>query len=232
VIYLCIDFENIASMAGRKFSPEQLSTVRALLELRWSISAIIQYFKRKGVSISRAYISRIKHQKENEMNLAKKKVRGRKTKIKNRAFRKLETMLQDKNPPTQKFMAKMLGVSPRSIRRYIKKLNMKLVKKPKAHNISAQAVKKRRKRAWPLYRKLKNDKWKRIITTDEAWFYLSDCGGKRNVQYLKKNQTRKDADLVLHQQFPRGIMVCAGISYNGATKAVFLKKGCKINHAY
>ena len=58
---------------------------------------------------------------------------------------------------------------------------MKLVKKRRVHVLSLDSKMKRAKRSWNLYL-LNNHKWEKYITTDEAWFYLSNCGGQRKVQ--------------------------------------------------
>ncbi len=77
-------------------------------------------------------------------------------------------MVEKADPPTQREMAKVLDVSQRTIGRNIKKLNMKLVKKPKYHALTPATILKRYKRSWPLYLRLRKDRWKRFITSDEA----------------------------------------------------------------
>jgi hypothetical protein len=89
---------------------------------------------------------------------------------------------------------------------------MKLVKKPKGHALTPATILKRYKRSWPLYLRLRKDRWKRFITSNEAWFYISNSGGKRNVQYISRFGKRSDAEVQVHVAHPKGIMVWLAIS--------------------
>ena len=66
--------------------------------------------------------------------------------------------------------------------------------------------------------KLNKGKWQNYITTDEAWFYISDTNGITKIQYISRSQ--KNAEIGVYENrelHPKGIMVCAGISYFGKT---------------
>jgi hypothetical protein len=94
-------------------------------------------------------------------------------------------------------------------------------------------IEKRRQRLWRLYRKLKKNNWQKFITSDEVWFYLSNSGGQRCVQYINNNEKYTAADV--YQSRPehlKGVMVWAGVSYNGKTYLRFVESGAKINKEY
>ncbi|GBN60970.1 Otoferlin [Araneus ventricosus] len=92
----------------------------------------------------------------------------------------------------------------------------------KAFNVSHQVI--RRQRSWPLYKLLRKDRWRKFITTDEAWIYLSDTNAKFKVQYLSLDQNRRDLTPSITVPHPKGIMVWMGISANGLPNHVFLKE--------
>ncbi|GBM83593.1 hypothetical protein AVEN_118097-1 [Araneus ventricosus] len=99
-----------------------------------------------------------------------------------------------------------------------------------------------------------------MAKVDEAWIYLSDTNAKFKVQYLIRDQNRKDliclasfgmsATVASSQRHngldghfrqwcyqttvphPKDIMVWMGISANGFTKPRFMQSGSKINSEY
>ncbi|GBM12337.1 hypothetical protein AVEN_173333-1 [Araneus ventricosus] len=75
---------------------------------------------------------------------------------------------------------------------------------------------------------LRKDRWRKFITTDEAWIYLSVKNAKSKVQYLSCDQNKR----VTTVPHPKGVMVSMGISANGVTKPRFLQPGAKINSEY
>lgn len=83
-----------------------------------------------------------------------------------------------------------------------------------------------------MYRLLRKDQWKQVITSDEAWFYLPEANGIRKVQWLKLSKTRSDAALATSCNQKKGVMVWIGISANGATKPRIVKPGAKIDSEY
>ncbi|GBL77271.1 hypothetical protein AVEN_41724-1 [Araneus ventricosus] len=56
-----------------------------------------------------------------------------------------------------------------------------------------------------------------MAKVDEAWIYLSDTNAKK-VQYLIRDQNRRDVTPSTAVPHPKGIMVSMGISANGVTK--------------
>jgi len=85
-------------------------------------------------------------------------------------------------------MATALGVNESTIRYYKKKFGFRLIKKSRCHALSARTIELRRKRAWGLYRMLKDGRHERVVSTDETWVYLTDATGKRVVLNLVECQ--------------------------------------------
>lgn len=83
-----------------------------------------------------------------------------------------------------------------------------------------------------LYSKLRRDRWKQVITSDEAWVYLTNCGGKRKIQYITREETRTVCEPYSTSSHPKGVMVWLGISANGPTRPIFVEPGTKINAQY
>ncbi|GBM25573.1 hypothetical protein AVEN_272564-1 [Araneus ventricosus] len=79
---------------------------------------------------------------------------------------------------------------------------------------------------------LRKDRWRKFIITDEAWIYLSDTNNKSKVQYLSRDQNRRDLTPSTTEPHPKGVMIWMGISANGVTKPRFVQTGAKINSEY
>ncbi|GBM18494.1 hypothetical protein AVEN_252279-1 [Araneus ventricosus] len=102
-------------------------------------------------------------------------------------------MVSKPDPPTQARMAKALNVKQQVVNYLLKHtLKKKCHKNPKCHHLNERSVQIRRQRSWPLYRLLHQDIWREFITTDEAWIYLSDTNAKSKVQYLSRDQNRRN----------------------------------------
>ncbi|GBL84272.1 hypothetical protein AVEN_118657-1 [Araneus ventricosus] len=84
-------------------------------------------------------------------------------------------------------MAKALDVSQQVVSHQLKH---KL--KKKCHHLNERSVQIRRQRSWPLYKLLREDRWRKFITTDEDWTYLPDINAKSKVQYLIRDQNRRE----------------------------------------
>jgi len=222
-------------MKGYKFTLIEIGKIKAFLDLNLPFSAIQKHFKKCGKSISKGYLSTIKNQKEsnkNSINSCNNK-RGRKSLLSERNLKQINKMTENPNPPTQSSMALKFNVSQQVISYNIKKrLGKRLLKKPKCHHLTANSIEKRRIRSWPLYLRLRQNRWMRFLTTDEAWFYISESGGKTRVQYRSKNEKYSSGEVFTEESHKKGIMVAAGISANGPTKAIFVEPGAKINAEY
>lgn len=161
-----------------------------------------------------------------------KRALGRPEKLSPQQISTLKRKVLNPNPPTQRTLSAQYGVSQSTIGRNIKKLEIKLVKKPKGHHLNDSSVEKRYKRSWPLYRKLRKGRWKKFITSDEAFFYLHGNYGERQVQYISRHEKRSMAQTFSTKTHPKGYMVWIGISANGATKPIFVNAGATINSRY
>ncbi|GBM68333.1 hypothetical protein AVEN_138177-1 [Araneus ventricosus] len=98
--------------------------------------------------------------------------------------------------------------------------------------MNERSVQIRRQRSWPFYKLLRKDRRRKFITTDEAWIYLSDTNSKSKVQYLSRDQNRRDLTPSTTVPHPKGVMVRMGISANGVTKPRFVQPGAKISSEY
>ena len=130
-------------------------------------------------------------------------------------------------------MAKKFGVSHSTINYQINNvIDKKKVKKPKGQVLSGASIEKRWKRSWQMYRRLRGQRWTKVITTDEAWFYLVNINRKTRVQYISRDQTKSVCDTFVEESHTKGVMVWLGILANGCTKVRFVKKGAKIDSNY
>jgi hypothetical protein len=219
-------------MGKKKFTADQIGQFRAFLGLKWSLSRVRDHFKNKGVDVSVQYLSKIRQGKENVIRHKENETRGRKPKLTPDRMRTLTAMTNSVNPPTQRDMAARLNVSPTTVRNGIKKLGRRMVKKPKVHAMTEETIQKRHRRSWPLYQMLKNDRCLKVVTSDEAWVYLRESQGKRDVQYITKSQRRGDAEVNPRANWPVGLMVWIAFSASGFFTPIFVDKGAKINSKY
>ena len=103
---------------------------------------------------------------------------------------------------------------------------------PKSMPFPKKTREKRYRRSWPMYLRLRKDRWKKVVTSDEAWFYLLKTQGKTRVQYLKMSQKRSEAELQPAESHPKGLMVWVAFSATGFFKPIFVEPGAKINADY
>ncbi|GBN33993.1 hypothetical protein AVEN_174833-1 [Araneus ventricosus] len=142
-------------------------------------------------------------------------------------------MASKPDPPTQASMVKALNVSQQVVSYQLKHtLKKKCHRKPKCHHLNERSVQIKRQRSWPLYKLLRKDRWRKFIITDEAWIYLSDTNAKSKVQYLSRDQNRRDLTPSTTVPHSKGVMVWMDISANGVTKPLFVQHGTKINSEY
>src|ERR1700744_796680 len=129
---------------------------------------IIKHFQKKNVSISKTTITNIKNRKENVVTTnPKPKKRGRRSTLSERQLSDLKKMAELPNPPTQDAMAQKLKTTKNIARYHIREsLDKRLALKPKVHGLSKDTINKRSKRSWPLYMRLRGQRWKKYITSD------------------------------------------------------------------
>jgi hypothetical protein len=88
-----------------KFSPEVIGQFQSKIEKKWSYSIIISYFKKKNILVSKAYLSKISKNMKNPVKKSKKKkICGRKCALKPVQINKLEKLVSQTDPPTQRSM--------------------------------------------------------------------------------------------------------------------------------
>jgi hypothetical protein len=151
------------------------------------------------------------------------------------AIQKVRNFVNVENPPTQKTIAKRLKTSHTTIQKIIKDdLDLKIKFKPRVHKLTTAHKSNRTTNCRYLYENyLAGDNWKKIITIDEAWFYLSDTNKKRSIYYTSRS--KKDDRVWCRQRtesFPKGFMVMAGFSYQGKLKLRKIERNTKINSVY
>ena len=215
-----------------KFTTEQVGGFKSILDLGWSLRHVQRYFKERNVDVSLGYLSVLRSGKDYHLKSSNSKPRGRKPKLSPNQIRAILKRVDNVDPPTQASLAAQYNVSPSTICRLIKKSNRRKVKKPRVHAMSPDTMEKRYRRSWQLYRLLRKNRWRRVITCDEAWFYLRTSQGKRGIQYLKLSQKRSEAEVQPHQQHPKGVMVWIAFSADGFFKPIFIEEGAKINSLY
>jgi len=213
-------------MVNQKFSREQLGEFKAILDLNYSLSQTQLHFRRQSIYVSIGYLSKIRSGKKDTIPSPNKKRPGRKSILTPRQVRGLLNRIDCEDPPTQKQLGLEYKVDKSTISRIIKKQPMDL-QKTKFHAMTASTIDKRHRRSWNLYRMLRKEKWKNVITCDESWVYLTNCGGKRSIRYLKFGQKRKDAEVLPQIEHTKGIMVWVAFSADGFFKPIFIKLGAK-----
>ena len=197
---------------------------------------IVKKLKTENIKISKSLIQNIKNRhknpKKSQENKAPKKPSLRK--LTRNDLKKLDKWTNRANPPTQKHMARALKVTQQTISKHINKtLNKKKRIKPKVHAISERNIETRKVRSLGFYKLLNKGKWKKIITTDEAWFRITKINGQRRIQYVKRTTKNPKLERFCRQEsFAKGFMVWSGISYNGKTSLHFVRPNTKVNSQY
>lgn len=211
--------------------------VSALSEEGYSFSKIIERCKTKDIKISKFGIHCII--KQNNNNTEKMKVDvGKPRKQRPRCVRnaaninKTKEMCNREDPPTQKHMANVIGTTPRTIRKIIYE-DIKYKKSPKTsvHQLKPRHINERKTACRKLYENfLAGDRWKFVVTMDEAWVYLSDCNKKRAFFYHPRgNKPFTKWYREAKEKFSRGFMIVAGICNNGRLVLRKVDQKTKIN---
>jgi hypothetical protein len=214
--------------------------VKALSEEKYSYILIKKRCEDHGYKISKCKISHIinnKGKKRESIALGKEitpNAYPRKVVTKG-LISKVKAQVLKENPPTQRSLASALGTSSRTINKIINKdLGLKKTKKYNVHRLLPRHIAERRTNCRKLYEKhLSGEKWKFVVTLDEAWIYLSDCGKKRGIFYKKRTEKSTENWFKESREgFPKGFMVVAGFSYNGKLTIRKIEKNAKINSKY
>lgn len=221
-------------MGAKKISDEVIGLIKYLLEQKWSSFMIKKEVAAKCKDmISESAVNCIR-QGTLRVDPASscKENSGRRSSLNARQLGWLQKEFVKPNPLTQRNMGNHLNISPRQVRRYKSKFGLRTVKKPKGHEISEQSRLKRHRRSWPMYLRLRGGQHEKFITSDEAWFYLTDCNGQTKIQYLTRDQKRSAAEHLTEKHQSKGLMVWAAFSSRGKGTLRFIEPGCKINADY
>lgn len=211
-------------------------TIRAYLKLNYSYRKIISILKKDNIKISKFTIGKIhKYIHLPNVPITPRAQRQQPLRVlTNKKLNNLKKMATSPNPAPQRFMAKKLGVSQSTINQHIHgRLNLVTRKKPNVHQLSARNKLLRHKRSLALYKKLNKDKWKFFITSDEAWFQITECNGKTQIQYIPSGQKGHNLEVFeRRERHASGFMVWGGISAKGKTRLFFIDPGVKIDSQY
>ncbi|OWA54726.1 hypothetical protein BV898_19126 [Hypsibius exemplaris] len=149
-------------------------------------------------------------------------------------IRKVDAATDVDNPPTLDQMAERSDVSKRKIRRVLNKdLQLDLLKKTKTQALSNKQALQRLDSGPRFFKLLGGDRWKYVVSFDEFWLFMNDCGGIRDCYYRKKgkpvpeNRTKK-----WKHKFPKKVMCAAGVSYRNATAIYFIPPTSKVYLAF
>lgn len=220
--------------------PECEALVRAFSKEKLSSRTIVDKCKSNGFVVSKSTIANILKNKYIFRDCAQTGVKPppRKSTPTIRAsatIKKVADLIKKENPPTQNELAKKFKCSRRSIGRIIHR-DLKFVtrKKCKVHGLKPSHVANRKTTARKVYEKyLSGPKSKFMVTIDEAWFYLTNCNGKRKICYRKKGDPVPSNWNVLRQEgFPEKIMVVGGITGKGLLSLHKVPPKVKINSDY
>ena len=130
-------------------------------------------------------------------------------------------------------MAKKCGVSLGTVNRVIAKILKAKLRKKHCVSLSEAHVLKRHAHSGSLYLRLNCGKWKNVVTTDEAMFYMGGSYGRRHVCYVHCNETDlQKLKFVKCEVFSPGFMVWASVSFYSKTQLLFTDKGVKMNIDY
>jgi [histone H3]-lysine36 N-dimethyltransferase SETMAR len=213
--------------------------IRTLSSKGLSQYLIKKELKKVKINKSQSYISRVINLKTKKskrlalMEVSPNKPRGLVVRTPE-VIRKTRAMLKAEHPLTQKTMANKLKISPRSLRRVIKEnLKRKVVKKSRVHSLN-EIQKRRRKTAarmlYELY--LSGDKYKKVVTVDEAWVYMHNTGRRRSIYYALQDRSDDKHWVRFREQNPKGFMIVAGVCFNGKLLLKKVEPKVKINSNY
>ena len=214
-------------------------SILTLSKENYSIRKIVAVLEARNLIVSKSTVANIIekfHTEENgyavpaqhAKNCGKPKVRTPSL------IKKVKRDIRGPNPLTQNQLARKHHTSQTTIHRIIHQdLGGKLRKKYRVHALSNAQVQQRLDRGPGFLRYIRGNKWKNILTVDEAWVYLTNVGGRRHVYYeLQGERTEESWTKFWKVSHPNGVMFFAGVCSRGVTKLRFIEPGAKINSAY
>ena len=142
--------------------------------------------------------------------------------------------LSGAKPLSQRKVANKRQVSTRTVRRIIKEdLQGGLRKKYRVHALSDKQAAQRLRIGPEFLEYLEGEKFKKIITVDECWIYLTNTGGNRKIYYEFKGEKTEDSWRMFWSKLhPEGVMCFMGVSWYGKTELRFVEPKAKINADY
>ena len=226
-------------MPRNKISDNIEGIVKYLLTKKYSYYVIQQELARMNLNVSKSTISRIANKvgKQRQLcllNSEKPKFHRRRHIATPSIVRRITSYINKENPPTISLMAARCHISVGTTVSIIRDIiHVRCRKKRPVHRLYPAIIEKRRSRAWRMYRRLSNDKYKNYLTSDEAWFYLDASQGIRDIYYVRSTQLpseiKKFEQNDLH---PVAVMVWAGVSSHGKTQVYFIEHGATITSKY
>ena len=146
-------------------------------------------------------------------------------------IQKVKNLVHRPDPYSQRQISQQLGISARTVRRIIRQdLAGVLRHKRKTHMLSDKQVSQRLLKIPRLLKHLEGEKWRYIVSIDEAWVYLTHVNGRRKVYYQFRGKRSPQSWMKYCQQkHPRGVMFVAGISARGPTAIRFVPPSTKVN---
>lgn len=150
-----------------------------------------------------------------------------------KVVRKVKRLSELENPPTQKEMAKKVGVSPSTVRRILEKLGKRVARKTGVHKLFPRHMINRKRNCRKLYETFlsrKNSEF--VVTLDEAMFGIHCVNGKRKICYVQKGERVPENWFVDKDNFLKTFMVVGAISGRGTLPLLKVPKKTKFNAAY
>lgn len=208
--------------------------VLSLLRQNMSNFMIRKQLKDQNFTLSNRYLTNLRREmRVGEENIDKVETRGRKPKLSKRQQSQLKQKLLKEDPDTVSKLADDFAITRGAVRYYRDvKFGFLKRRKVRVHALTQRAMDQRRRRSWPLYLSLRDDRWKRWISSDEKKFILAICNNKSKIYYIDPKNPRPRVSLGRTPLGDRGVMVWAAVSANGKSKLHFVNPKVKIDSNY
>lgn len=221
-------------------STEAENVVRRLSGEGMSYRKVAARAKELGVEVSKSTVANIVNNHGMKRSAAAngmefKRKQGSALKLKNQEINKIVRSLKKQNPPTLKSLGIKYGVHRTTIGNYARKNGLVLKKKTKVNLLPPGAKSKRKTRCRKLYEKyLSGKRSEYAVTLDEAWVYLNQSGGHRDVCWIERGRGEDFEKALLEQGklFEKKIMVVAVFCARGPVMCKIVPNNTKINADY
>ena len=124
-------------------------------------------------------------------------------------IRQVKNDVSGRKPLSQRNVAKKRHISQTTVRRIIREdLQGVLRKKYRVHALSDKQAAQRVEIGREFLEYLEGEKFKKIITIDECWIYLTNTGGNRKIYYeFKGERTEESWHIFWTKQHPERVCV-------------------------